>query len=405
MVNKKSLMVALDFPPCQSAGVQRTQKFCEYLPDFGWEPHVLTAKPFIYNKINKTYNIPKWLEENTERAYGLNSFKHLSIKGKYLSLTERPDRYAFWFWHAVILGKRIIRKNEIKVIWSTFPCSTSHKIANYLKKYSGLPWVADFRDPLKSHHMKNQNNKSAEKIDRETVSNADLLVFSTKNMAKLYMEVYPDINEDKVKVIENGYNEESFFAIDSKQQNIQMREKELRLLYSGELYDNGRDPSELFKAIHKLNIIERDANKTIKIVFRGVENYKKYINIINSLDLNNYVEFLPLVDYEYSLREMMSADILLVMQGTIFNAQIPGKVYDYLRTCKPILALVDSSGATADLLNSVKHACVADISNVDDIICCIRKLNNKTVDATFSYEQFSRKERTRQLATCLDDLI
>ena len=105
------------------------------------------------------------------------------------------------------------------------------------------------------------------------------------------------------------------------------------------------------------------------------------------------------------LCDLQLKNLLLVMQGKNFNAQIPGKVYDYLRARRPILGLVDKGGATADLLRGIKHACVSDIDQVEDIICCLRRVKEATVDANFSYEQYSRRGRTQRLAMYFNSLL
>src|SRR5690606_34655325 len=157
-------MVALDFPPCKSAGVQRTQKFTEYLPGFGWQPTILTGMSMIYAQLS-----PVTLPDDLKiyRAFGLDTFRHLSFKGKHFTFMEKPDRFFSWYWHGVIQGMKAIRETQPDIIWSTFPCSTAHRIAATLHERTGLPWVADFRDPFAgTNPLIKADNKPGARIDR-----------------------------------------------------------------------------------------------------------------------------------------------------------------------------------------------------------------------------------------------
>lgn len=400
-------MIALDFPPCQSAGVQRTLKFCEQLPNYGWQPYVLSAKSFIYNQIEKNTNMPEWLEKNTFRAFGFNSVKHFSIKGKYFSFTALPDSYITWYWHSVVIGKRIIKQHEPKVIWSTHPCLTTLKIAASLKKFSGLPWVADFRDPFKGHYELNEDeNISGRKIDYETVHSADLLVFATKKMAELYKVKYPDVNKSKFVVIENGYNEEVFSAMEGKSLKTESNSDystEFCLLHSGAIYDGGRDPCSLLNAVKIYNDSIARGEKKVKILFRGAECNEKIRNTISALNISDAVKFLPSINYTESINEMLSVDALIVIQGACFNNQIPGKIYEYIRANKTILAIVDKNGATADLLKDVKHAFVVD--DEKSIVKALALIQTAVIDSEFNHTVYDRRNRTKELAGYLDRFL
>ena len=249
-IDNNILMIALDFPPCKSAGVQRTLKFCQYLPQYHWQPYVLTSYPLIYNELDSNVDIDVPLSKKIYRAFGLNVHKHMTIGGKYIDSFAQPDIYSTWYYHAVIKGKSIIKDIAPDVIWSTHPCLTAHKIAAKLKRYSGLPWIADYRDPFKGHSNSIYHNDSGKAIDKQTIYESDIVVFATTEMKDLYIDSYPQVNSEKFIVIENGYNDDFFdeFATslcmgNNKKSNI------LRIIHSGELYEQGRNPTNLFLAI------------------------------------------------------------------------------------------------------------------------------------------------------------
>lgn len=397
-------MVALDFPPCQSAGVQRSLKFAEYLPRYGWEPVVLTANERIYEKLDQQVELSAELLPRTFRAFGLNTFKHFSIKGKYIQRMAQPDRYHSWYWHGAKLGKQLIKEYKPRLIWSTFPCSTAHKIAVKLKRHSGLPWVADFRDPFAGHHNPNKViNPSGAIIDAQVVKDADFLVFTTAHTAKLYLEAYPHIDRKKVKVIENGYNEDAFMGV-LPSDTHESSSSDFTLLYSGTLYENGRDPVALFQALSMLKNSDILQGRNILLKFRGVDNTHVFMPMIQALGLDLQVEFLPSIAYQKSIEEMMQVDGLLLLQGTIFTNQIPGKVYEYLRACKPILALTNEGSATSELLKSVPHAVSVNMDSATEIASALEKIVDMVVSKDFSYQSYSRLNRTERLAALFSSI-
>jgi len=400
---KKILIIALDFPPCLSAGVQRTLKFCEYLPDYGWEPAVLTVPAYVHEKLDLNVELPGILDDRVYRAFALNSVKHLSIKGKYFRFTALPDRYVTWYLHGSLLGMKIINDFKPDVIWSTFPYSTAHRIAAHLKEKSGIPWVADFRDPFPIYDDPALNiNKQGMHIDQVASKCADRLVFTTNKSAGLYRERYSYVGDDKVRVIENGYNEDVFNSIGTV--DAEPVEKNwLRIVYSGGIYRDGRNPGSLFRALARY-ARQASGQKTIALDFWGVENAEEFERQSDELGLSGLVRFMPTVDYECSIREMLRADGLLLLQGRIFNNQIPGKVYEYLRTGKPILALTENGSATEELLGNVEHAVIANIDDEDDIFKALCSFSSVSIADDFDCAQYSRRHRTRQLAQVLQEI-
>ena len=153
MINKRErtiLMIALDFPPCQSAGVQRTLKFAEYLADLGWKVVVLTVNENVYTVTDKQLTIPEKIK--VYRCHSFDSAIDFSVKGKYFAWSKVPDRWWSWAIKAIPLGKKLIEKYQPAIIWSTYPVSTAHFIAYKLQQSSKLPWVADYRDPLQCRY-------------------------------------------------------------------------------------------------------------------------------------------------------------------------------------------------------------------------------------------------------------
>ena len=137
------LMVAYHFPPLAgSSGIQRTLRFAKYLPEFGWEPLVLTAHPRAYERTSNDQLSEIPADTIVVRAQAFNTARHMSICGKYPGFLARPDRWVSWLPGAFFAGMAMIKRYKPDVIWSTYPIGTAHLIGEALHRHSGLPWVA-----------------------------------------------------------------------------------------------------------------------------------------------------------------------------------------------------------------------------------------------------------------------
>lgn len=399
---KNILMIAAEYPPCLSAGVQRTHHFVENLNNCGWRPHVLSAHPRIYKSIDHGIVVSTEIKSDVRRAFAVDVSKHLAVKGKYLGWLENPDRFASWFFMGWRKGLKMIRVNHINMIWSTYPVSTAHWIGLKLKLKTGLPWVADFRDPMHAHVDKTAViPKKAKIIDRMTVKHADALVFATEKMKQLYQRAYPDVNTNKFYVIENGYDESLFDHL----KRTRVVDGVFKLLYSGALYPYGRDPKPLFLALSNLQNAGKISSDSFRLIFRGAGNGFEYQELLKQLSLDKIVEFLGAVTFSESIQEMKDSDGLLVLQGEMFNNQIPGKVYEYIATGNPILGLVGEGGATEGLLLSRSNAFVSeerDVSHIENNIISIIKCS-KVIDVKDTI--YSRKARSMLLVDLLDNIL
>lgn len=391
----KILMVAADYPPCLSAGVQRTFHFAENLFKYGWQPLILSVNPRVYRRLDHAIVVNPEIQKNVRRAFAVDASVHLAIKGKYFGFLENPDKIASWYYHGWRLGLKMIKEHQPDVIWSTFPVSTAHRIALKLKQKAGIKWVADFRDPLHSHFSDQFSSitQKAKDIDRATVEQADMLVFATQNMAEVYKNAYPNQPAEKFHVIENGYDETSFEGLE----RTEPVDDVFTLLYSGALYEHGRDPVPLFHAIFQL-VEEGELDKTkFLLKFRGAGEGAAYSELLRELKIESMIQFLPSIPYKESIQEMKNADALLLLQGQRFNNQIPGKVYEYIATGNPILGLVGDGGATSMLIKSADVGLCASEISVEEIkenIEYIKKLKPINND---ELKKFSRSNKAQEL--------
>ena len=291
------------------------------------------------------------------RAQALDTAKHLSYKGRYFGFLALPDNLQSWIPFGVYAGLKEIRRNRPDIILSTYPLASAHVIAIILNRITGIPWVADFRDPMaQSGYPKGWLKwKLFRWIETCAAKRAAKLVFTTPGALKEYQERYPDVPQDRWALITNGYMEEQFHDI-QPQNSV---EDEIRIVHSGLIYIQERNPRPLFLALASLKEGGLFKSRNVRFVLRASGHEDTYAAWIEELDIGSVVELVPAVPYREALQEMFNADGLLLMQGAGCNQQIPAKAYEYLRVQKPVLALTDDAGDTAALFREYGGANIA----------------------------------------------
>jgi glycosyltransferase involved in cell wall biosynthesis len=406
-------MIAYHFPPQSgSSGVQRTLKFSQYLPQFGWEATVLTAHPRAYPRTSDDQHrsVP---QERVHRAFALDAARHLSLWGRYFRMTALPDRWASWWLGAVPLGTRLARDVKFDAIWSTYPIATAHLIGRTLHKRTGLPWVADFRDPMtdSDYPLDPQVRRAYSKVEAATLANCSHAVFTTPGACQVYGQKFPSLQEGRVSVIANGHDEEDFEAAARSTPVGGTGGAVFVLLHSGIVYPAERDPTALFAALAQLRSSGSIGPANFRLVLRAAVHEDLLRQLIARHGIGDIVVLAPPLPYQEALAEMLQADGLLVLQGANCNSQIPAKLYEYLRARRPILALTDSSGDTAAALRHAGNCSMAPLDSSVEIALVLlnfmrRVRSGLVLPAPLALVQLnSRRQRTFELAQLLDRVV
>ncbi len=358
------LLIAFHFPPVRhSSGIQRTLKFATYLRDHGWKPIVLTVHSRAHANVGEDQmgEIPE--DVIVHRAFALDTGRHLSIGGRYLGFMAMPDRFRSWWLGGVFSGWRLIRKYRPAVIWSTYPIPTAHNIGATLQKISGLPWVADFRDSMTDEGYPEEPKKWRlfRNIEEKIVRRCSTAVFTTPGARSMYAQRYAEYADDHWAVIPNGYDEGNFV---SAEQGLTVPQRTQKVfVHAGILYPSERDPRPFFRALSELKKRRVISTETLKVVLRATAHDDLFQPMLDDMDIADIVELAPSVAYEEALREMLSADGLLLFQAANCNHQIPAKLYEYIRSQRPVFSLTDDAGDTAYTL---REAGLNDIVPLDD---------------------------------------
>ncbi len=412
-MSKRALLIAFHFPPqAGSSGIQRTLSFSKHLGKYGWEPMVLSAHPRAYAQQNPSQlaSVPDGLV--VRRVFALDTKRHLGYKGRYAEALALPDRWISWWCGGVPAGLALIRKYRPQVIWSTFPIATSHLIGLTLHRLTGLPWVADFRDPMlqPSYPTSAIQRRIYGWIEAQTIKRCKVAVFTTHSAMQVYRKRFPQLPAAKFTVIENGYDEDGF-DMDAVARPERMGGGRVTLLHSGVLYAAGRDPSAFLAALAALKRDGRVDAARLRVLLRAPGNIAHVRSLVDRHGVGELVEVLPPVPYREALQEMMAADGLLVFQGTPFNNQIPAKIYEYFRARKPILGLVDTAGETAHVLRAAGFQSIAPMDRGEAIAPVLSQFidqvwqGNAHVASEELVTASSRAHRASQLADVLSQAL
>lgn len=403
-------MVAYHFPPLAgSSGIQRTLRFVQQLPRFGWQPIVLTAHPRAYERTSD--DLMAEIPPGTPvcRAFALDAARHLAIGGRYPGRLALPDRWISWQFDAVRQGLRLIRRFRPAAIWSTYPIATAHGIGARLQQRSGLPWLADFRDPMAQDGYPEDPAtwQAFHAIERQAFQQAAACIFTTPGAARIYRARYPDA-ASRTTIIENGYDEESFAGMTAKAPA--KTGGPMTMLHSGIVYPSERDPTALFEALSLLRRHRGVGPQALRLRFRASVHDELLASLAERFSVLEFIELLPPVPYKEALAEMLGADALLVLQAANCNEQIPAKLYEYLRAGRPLIGLTDAQGDTAATLRAAGVPYVAALDDPTAIANLLWHMLEERQGGPLRcpdpgvVAKASRLARTQSLASLLDSV-
>ncbi|MEM8984369.1 MAG: glycosyltransferase [Pseudomonadota bacterium] len=391
--------------------MQRALKTVRYLRELGWQPKVLTVSPRAYAKTTDGQLAEIPADVPVHRAFGLETTRHFAFRGRYIGAMSWPDPWVSWWPHAVWTGRRMLREYRPSAIWSTFPICTAKMIALSLAKTSGLPWVADFRDPMsmEGYPADPWRFKWARKIEAATIARASRVVFTAEYTRKMYRKRYPSLGE-RALLIPNGFDDANFPTVASTG-DPKDPERRLHIVHSGAMQPEGRNPEAFFSALAELKQDGVVDSGNLRITLRACSYPHLYEPLTERYGVSDIVEFGDYLPYDDAIREMVSADGLLLFQGTVYNHAVPAKLYEYLNAQAPVFGLVDSRGETASVLKSLRINDVADIASKDEIVANFRhyvtSVRNGNVQPPSGDEllRFSRREQVKTLSGIIEGLI
>ena len=411
---EKVLIIAFHFPPqAGSSGQIRSLKYCRYLPEFGWQPVILTPNPRAYDAIDDKSldSIPKNVP--VLRSFALDTKRHMGIGGRYLRYLALPDRWVAWIFGGIPTGLRAVRDHQVNVLYSTVPIMSAAVIGLGLRRLTGLPWVLDLRDPMKQNDYPYDPlvRRVWGSIERACMRRVSRVIFTTEATRQMYLDRYPEfLTPEMCILISNGYDEEDFRGLRIPSSGPVPVDRPVRLVHSGLVYPVERDPRPMFSAVSRLKKMRRLSASNVQISFRAPGSEDLYHRLLVERGIQDLIILEPHMPYRQALQECADADGLLRFQAADGDIHVPAKAYEYLRLGKPILALTTHSGDTAALLREVGGATIVNIASEDEIyeglstFVAALRTGTHPLPNSDKIRRYTRQAQAGQLAKVLDEL-
>lgn len=441
---KNILFISYYYPPVNNAGTQRIEKFVQYLPEFGFNPLVLTTSYFI-RKIKRArsffiYQKDRILKEQNGEALifyapdlrnlfimgrqelgennEISGYSHSKVKNNPLSYLKRfiktylifPDSKITWFIGAFFSALWLIRKYQIEYIVTSFPPTSSHLLGLILKKVTYVKWIADFRDgwcfdPLDPVLRHSPTRLFLEKkLESKVAASCDQILVTSPKVGQ-YFNTY----KSKVHLITNGFDSADFNAAKQNLAQYQDLEKYFVIVHTGALHLShpGNTPYYFFQALKQCLEEHPTMLAKIKVFFLG-NLTREEMNLPKAMGLENVVKMLGLRAHLESIQYRLVAQVLLLIDRPIqsISSYIHGKVFEHLASRKPILALLPKQSAARDFLASLRVGEIIEPERIDEIKQKIWQLfceweKGGIVRYELTSEElarFERKNLTKQLA-------
>lgn len=435
MKGKRVLIITYYWPPSGGSGVQRWLKFVKYLPQTGWIPVVYTPEnpelPSLDESLAK--NLPDGLEVvktkiwepytmykrlvGQDKDQGINTgFISEDSKPKFTEKLSRwvrgnffiPDARKFWIKPSISHLTTYLKENPVDLIISTGPPHSMHLIALKLKQTLDIPWIADFRDPWTQIDFYEEllltklADKKHHRLERNVLKAADhVLVIG--HVMKEEMSRLADVQA--MTAIPNGYDPDDYpstigHALDEK----------FSIAHIGS-FAPSRNPHTLWKVLSTLceELPGFKDNLAIKIIGKSDHSI---IDEIANRGLSSHVDRTDYMPHDEVIRAQQSSRVLLLVVNRTANARmiLTGKIFEYLNSGRPILAIGPPDGELAHLLEECSCDTICDYEDFDAIKIQVVKqynayLTNYLHLVPSNLNQFSRAHLTGVLAGIMDKVV
>ncbi len=366
---KKVLFITYFWPPSGKASLHWPLKIIKYLPEYDWQPVVLTVDEDTFSA--KDESLLKEVRPDL-KVYKSKTFEPFNFYKKFIgkkkddqlvasetisttnkSITHKisiwirmnlfiPDARIGWYFSGVKSGKKILREEKIDAIVSIGPPHSVHLIGLSLSKKFRKPFYPVFIDPwVDIVYYKNFKRSQItlvidNHLEKKVINKSSASVFVTDTMKNNYIRKYP-FAKDKSFVLYWGYNEDDFENLEIRPN----RDEEI-IVHAGNIFDF-QDIPAFWARVKK----EIDNNRKLKLKFIGTVS-PGIKQSIDDAGLTNYAEYVGLLPYRKMLKELINASYLLVCSTE--PRHVPGKLFEYLRTGKPIIAFGNDNNEVKQIL-------------------------------------------------------
>lgn len=425
---KKLLIITYYFPPAGGPGVQRWLKFVKYLPEFDIQPIVYVPENPTYpiideglvsqisdkvivlkNKIWEPYQLASIFSKKKTKKISSGIFPHQK-KQTFLDKTFLwvrgnlfiPDARVFWVKPSVAYLEKYIKENNIDTIVTSGPPHSLHLIGLELKEKLNVKWFADFRDPWttigyhKALRLSNYAAKKHKSLEHKVLNSADTIIVTSKT-TKTEFEA---ITDRPISVITNGYDIENV--------EKQTLDSKFTLAHIGSFLSD-RNPKFLWECLVELVHEIPDFKSHLEIKLIGAVS-QEVLDSIQDFNLNSYLNLLGYVSHHEAIAHQKKSQVLLLIEINSEDTKsiIPGKLFEYMVSNRPIIAIGPQGSDFADIIKETNTGVFFDYSEKAKLKSVILDFYNQFLEGKLQangvgLQQYSRKNLTKQLAQLINE--
>ena len=436
---KRVLIISYYWPPTGGSGVQRWVKFAKYLPLEGWQPVIYTpenpeqlaideslaaeipteaevvktriVEPYeIYKKLlRKSGHSKEAVEVNPVNAQNKSFLQKAAmwVRGNLF----RPDPRCLWIGPSVRFLKKYLEEHPVDLIVSTGPPQSMHLIGRRLALATGIPWIADFRDPwtkifyFKHLSMTRATEKWHKKMEKKVLDDATAVVA----VSPLVQQEFQAMTQTPVELITNGFDECDFEAEESHKAEGGP-DLDFCITHTG-LFAADGNPTILWDVLAEKYCSDEAFHKALKIKLIGKTD-DGILAALDTLGLSEAVNNIGYLPHSEAVEQQRNASLLILplRKEPEYKAVLPGKLFEYLASRRPVLGIGQPDGAMAMILKQTQTGTVIDWGDrgaiKQFIDSCWKKhlAGELTIDGG-DISQFTRRNLTRRMAQLFDSLV
>lgn len=435
---KRVLVISYYWPPTGGSGVQRWVKFARYLPAEGWQPVIYTPEnpeqlavdtsleaeipeeaEIIKTHITEPYELyKKFLRRSghSNEAVEVNpvnarnkSFAQKAamwVRGNFF----RPDPRCLWIRPSVKFLKKYLKDHPVDLIVSTGPPQSMHMIGMKLAEETGLPWIADFRDPwtkifyFKHLSMTKATERWHQRMEQKVLDKASAVVA----VSPLVQQDFQSMTQTPVELITNGYDE-CDFPEGKCPEAAGGPDRDFVITHTG-LFAADGNPTMLWKVLAEKCEEDTEFRNRLKIKLIG----KTDIQIKEAMadaGLEKNMTDMGYQPHAKAIEEQRTASLLILplRKEPEYKAVLPGKLFEYLASWRPVLGIGQTDGAMSMILNTTRTGVVLDWEDRTSIrryidLCWENHLKGTLTVEDAEISQFTRRNLTRRMAELFEKM-
>lgn len=436
---KRVLVITYYWPPTGGSGVQRWVKFARYLPSEGWQPVIYTPEnpeqlavdhsleaeipeglEVIKTRITEPYELYKKFLRRSGHSKEAVEVNPVNAQNKSLIQKAamwvrgnlfRPDPRCMWIGPSVRFLKKYLEEHPVDLIVSTGPPQSMHLIGRKLSLQTGIPWIADFRDPwtkifyFKHLSMTKATERWHHKMEGKVLDDAAAVVA----VSPLVQKEFQEMTQTPVELITNGFDE-SDFAAEAGNAAAGSPEGDFTITHTG-LFAADGNPTALWEMLSEICAQDNMFKTRLRIRLVGKTD-AQIISAIKEAGLEENLIDMGYQPHNVAVEQQREASVLILplRKEPEYKAVLPGKLFEYLASQRPVLGIGQPDGAMAMILDDTRTGVTIDWEDRESlrkfILDCWnrhRKGELKTEGTDIS--RFTRRKLTRRMAQLFNVIL